>query len=649
MSSICIVSNAGILYHIFDDYSGLYSIACAQSPARVTGNSTQEKYVGVISKKNQPRNVGALGGTNPHQGTDFIMTSYENFYPMLPGVVFDIRDDTSNDQLGYVIIKSTINNQDYYIKYLHIVPDAQLVVNQQVLSDTVLGTVQYSYTYPPAHVHVSCSAYSNMSITTELFPFFRHNDQYNFGADMDFICGEEFDGNFLYIYAYIRSETSSFPYGTGIDCEKVRLYYNINNSGWNSGNFVDYDTNDYYIPAVFKYQLNLYETGLHCGDTIKLYLVAFRSNSNSADNTFYNSSSMNFGVSPMYYLQPDEYLGTNAQYYEYTLNQTHDWTAWEVTMQSTCSTFGKESRSCNNCGATEERSLPKNLSNHSGGSHWETVTNPTCTAPGSKELICDGCSAVLDTDSIPAPGHSMGSWYTATASTCCTCGTERSDCSECGYYVESPLPLNSSNHTGGSHWETVTNPTCTTQGSMNLVCNGCGAVLDTDSIPAPGHSMGSWYTVTASTCYTNGTQRRDCSECSYYEEGSLGILSHIMSGWSVHTLSTCHTPGTQSRNCTRTGCSYIENDSLPLNPNNHSGGTYWTVTTTATCTASGIRSQICYGCSAVLSTQAIPALGHSWGAWIYQYQYYDEDLQYYVRVYKRTCSRCGIYEYDYLD
>lgn len=90
---------------------------------------------------------------------------------------------------------------------------------------------------------------------------------------------------------------------------------------------MDYDTNDYYIPAVFKYQLNLYETGLHCGDTIKLYLVAFRSNSNSADNTFYNSSSMNFGGSPMYYLQPDEYLGTNAQYYEYTLNQTHDWTA----------------------------------------------------------------------------------------------------------------------------------------------------------------------------------------------------------------------------------------------------------------------------------------------------------------------------------
>jgi len=112
---------------------------------------------------------------------------------------------------------------------------------------------------------------------------------------------------------------------------------------------------------------------------------------------------------------------------------------------------------------------------------------------------------------------------------------------------------------------------------------------------------------------------------------------------------TCCTPGDKVRYCTRSGCSYSENSSLPLNPNNHSGGTYWTVTTTATCTTSGIRSQICYGCSAVLSTQPIAALGHNWGSWIYQYRYYDEDLQYYVRVYKRTCSRCGTYEYDYLE
>ncbi|MFA7673584.1 MAG: hypothetical protein WCY62_06995, partial [Clostridia bacterium] len=96
-------------------------------------------------------------------------------------------------------------------------------------------------------------------------------------------------------------------------------------------------------------------------------------------------------------------------------------------------------------------------------------------------------------------------------------------------------------------------------------------------------------------------------------------------------------------------CSYSENDSLPLNPSNHSVGTYWSVTTSATCTASGIRSQICYGCSVVLSTQTIPALGHSWSGWVYQYRYYDEDLQYYVRVYKRTCSLCGAIEYDYLE
>ena len=50
----------------------------------------------------------------------------------------------------------------------------------------------------------------------------------------------------------------------------------------------------------------------------------------------------------------------------------------------------------------------------------------------------------------------------------------------------------------------------------------------------------------------------------------------------------------------------------------------------------------------MLSTQAIPALGHSWSGWVYQYTYYDEDWQSYVYVYKRTCSNCGAVEYDYI-
>ncbi|HQO69038.1 MAG TPA: hypothetical protein PLH71_01945, partial [Clostridia bacterium] len=232
---------------------------------------------------------------------------------------------------------------------------------------------------------------------------------------MDLICGEDFDDNFLYIYAYIRSDTTTVPSGLRIDCEKVRLYYNINDSGWKSDNYVDYDVNDYYIPAIFKYQLNLYETGLHCGDTIKLYLVAFRSNSNSADNTFYNSSSMNFGVSPMYYLQPDEYLGTNAQYYEYTLNQTHDWTAWSVKTQPTCTTKGTESRTCYNCDAEETRDY--------GSALGHNYNDATCELPATCQR--QGCSATCGS----ALGHNYNDATCELPATCqrqgcsATCGS----------------------------------------------------------------------------------------------------------------------------------------------------------------------------------------------------------------------------------
>jgi hypothetical protein len=327
-------------------------------------------------------------------------------------------------------------------------------------------------------------------------------------------------------------------------------------------------------------------------------------------------------------------------------------TDWTTDTPSTCCTYGEEIRECEweDCDYIERRSLTTyDSSNHSGGSHWEENPSATCTNAGLNEQICDGCSEVLQTILIHEKGHNMDTtWYTYEESTCCTYGTERNNCLECDYYDERPLTTyDSSNHSGGSHWEEDPSATCTNEGLNKQICNGCLTVLYTASIPAPGHSMGSWYTVTESTCNTNGTQRRDCSECSHYEVEPLDILPHTMSGWSVIEASTCCTTGSERSYCS--GCSYFEERTIDENPANHSGGTYWSVTTAATCTASGIRSQKCYGCGAVLSTQTIPILDHSWGSWIYQYRYYDEDLQYYVRVYTRTCSSCGAVEYDYLE
>ncbi len=506
---------------------------------------------------------------------------------------------------------------------------------------------------------------------------------------MDFICGDYFNENEFFIYAYARSDDgTAIPQVNNFDCSKIVMYYNLNDTGWNRR---QYDTSYYFSYTTKQYRFDLLDLGMECGDSIKFYLVAHRDHNNPDDVCFNNFQGSRHAVWPMHFKQPSAWFHPNQQYYEYVLNQAHDWSDWTETAESTCATLGKESRTCNNCGAIEQRDLPLNPNNHSGGSNWVTVTNPTCTSSGSENLICNGCSAVLNTSSIPALGHNLGTWYTVQSSNCYVKGAERRDCSRCSYYEQRDLPLNPNNHSGGSYWQIVTNPTCTSSGSENLICNGCSAVLNTSSTPALGHNIGSWYTVQASTCCVKGTERRDCSRCSYYEQRDLPLnssnhsggshtviisnptcttagskreicngcsailgtsqipaLGHNLSGWNTIIASTCCTPGTKSRHCTRTGCNYTENESLPINPNNHSGGTYWTVTKSATCTASGIRSQICYGCSEVLSTQVIPALGHNWGGWIYQYTYYDENWQSNVRVYKRTCSRCGAVEYDYI-
>jgi hypothetical protein len=68
---------------------------------------------------------------------------------------------------------------------------------------------------------------------------------------------------------------------------------------------------------------------MKCGDTVRFYLAAERNGaSGDNDDTFNVNNSdpsvLDYALWPMYYQQPQEVLGSNAQYYEYTLNQTHD-------------------------------------------------------------------------------------------------------------------------------------------------------------------------------------------------------------------------------------------------------------------------------------------------------------------------------------
>lgn len=71
------------------------------------------------------------------------------------------------------------------------------------------------------------------------------------------------------------------------------------------------------------------------------------------------------------------------------------------------------------------------------------------------------------------------------------------------------------------------------------------------------------------------------------------------------------------------------------------GQTSWKETRKATCTATGQKIQTCPDCGAILKTETIPALGHSWSGWtvIEKASVHSPEKQ------ERTCSRCSAKEH----
>lgn len=131
-------------YHVFTQYFDAAGITVAKSPAR-EGDDYDEVNVGVISKTNQAR---TSNGTNPHQGTDFNMAAGEEVYPIMGGEVVEVNTTLQSSQNAYVIIKTTINNVDYYTKYQHIMPES-LPVGSIIGDNTKIGTISNYIQYPP--------------------------------------------------------------------------------------------------------------------------------------------------------------------------------------------------------------------------------------------------------------------------------------------------------------------------------------------------------------------------------------------------------------------------------------------------------------------------------------------------------------------
>ena len=213
----------------------------------------------------------------------------------------------------------------------------------------------------------------------------------------------------------------------------------------------------------------------------------------------------------------------------------HKFGNWTTTKSATCTESGTQIRKCENCGATESKSL-------SAKGHTEVVDKAipaTCTTDGKTEgSHCSVCGAVIKAqDTIKATGHTFGNWTTTKSATCTESGTQIRKCENCGATESKSLSVK-------GHTEVVDKAilaTCTTDGKTEgSHCSVCGAVIKAQTvINATGHKSSVWIVDKAASIGVKGSKHKECTVCKkVLETAEIPALSRISISKASVTLST---------------------------------------------------------------------------------------------------------------
>ena len=143
-------------------------------------------------------------------------------------------------------------------------------------------------------------------------------------------------------------------------------------------------------------------------------------------------------------------------------------------------------------------------------SAWTTTTLPTCTTEGRQTRTCSSCNASEDVP-IPALGHKKVI-DNAVAATCLAEGkTEGSHCSVCNIVIKPQNTIAALGHTAVT--DAAVAPTCTAQGKTEgSHCSACNATLvEQTAIEPLGHQYDAGVVVTSASCVAAGTKKYTCT------------------------------------------------------------------------------------------------------------------------------------------
>ena len=240
----------------------------------------------------------------------------------------------------------------------------------------------------------------------------------------------------------------------------------------------------------------------------------------------------------------------------------HLFDTWTLAKPATCTSEGKESRTCAVCGYRDVRTVA--ALGHAASQEWNSSTS-------EHWRTCLECSTVLN-----KAAHAFSAWEMEDAATCFDAGTETHTCSVCGYKESRTVPATGHSFSDAwvsdadGHWQvcsiceakrpaaahdfnewTETKPaTCTETGKEGRTCSVCHLQEERD-IPASGHSTGAEWTSDPSGHW------KTCSACGV----RLHAEKHSFDDWTTVQDPTANATGTKERACS--ACGYTEQEEIP--------------------------------------------------------------------------------------
>ena len=306
--------------------------------------------------------------------------------------------------------------------------------------------------------------------------------------------------------------------------------------------------------------------------------------------------------------------------------------------EATCTAEGYTGDTyCKDCGTKLQTGKAIAKKSHT----WDAgkiTQEATCAKTGIKTYTCTVCKTTK-TENVPATGnHKNTELHNVKEATCTEEGyTGDTYCKDCGSKIASGQKISKTEHTWNSGVIT-TSPTCVERGVKIYTCNICQTTR-TEELPATGnHQNTELRNAKEATCtaegYTGDIYCKDCGT-KLQTGNAIAKKAHTWDAGTVTKTATCTESGVKTYTCTL--CKATKTEEVPATGNHEN--TELRDVREATCAEDGYTGDLyCKDCGTKLQTgKVIAKKAHTWDAGVITTPATCTEKG--VKTY--TCTSCG--------